>query len=61
MSDPGDFELASKTIGPMPIVNHFLARMGLSELLETHLPHDDARLRLAPATVNTFTGVTTEP
>jgi len=51
MPGPGTFELASETVGPLPIVNHFLARMGLGEMLEHHLPRDDARLRLAPAAV----------
>ncbi|MCA1682052.1 MAG: IS1634 family transposase [Actinobacteria bacterium] len=51
MPAPGKFQLRSETVGSLPIVNHFLARMGLGELLERHLPHDDARLRLAPATV----------
>jgi transposase len=51
MTAPGEFQLRSETVGSLPIVNHFLARMGLGELLERHLPHDDARLRLAPATV----------
>lgn len=51
MSDPGTFELRSETVGSLPIVNHFLARMGLGGLLDHHLPHDDVRLRLAPAAV----------
>lgn len=51
MPGPGEFELASETVGSLPVINHFLERMRLSELLEAHLPHDDARLRLAPATV----------
>ncbi len=51
MSGPGEFELASETIGALPVINHFLARVGLGDVLERHLPHNDARLRLAPATV----------
>lgn len=51
MPAPGSFELRSETVGPLPVVNHFLERLGLGELLERHLPHDDARLRLAPAVV----------
>jgi transposase len=51
MAGSGQFELRSETLGSLPVVNHFLARMGLSALLDQHLPHDDARLRLAPATV----------
>lgn len=45
----GDFELESSTIGAMPIVDHFLARLELEAALDRAVPHDDARLRLAPA------------
>jgi transposase len=45
------FQLHSEVVGSLPVINHFLARIGLGELLERHLPRDDARLRLAPATV----------
>jgi len=51
MPAPGEFELRSETVGPLPVVNHFLARVGLGEHLDGCLPRDDARLRLAPATV----------
>lgn len=51
MDTLGPFELRSETLGALPVVNHFLDRMGLSALLTRHLPHDDARLRLAPAAV----------
>ena len=44
------YELTTQVLGPLPIVNAFCDRLGLSGLLETFLPHDDARLRLAPAT-----------
>ncbi|HEX2263959.1 MAG TPA: IS1634 family transposase [Pseudonocardiaceae bacterium] len=45
----GPFELASQRLGALPLVNHFLARAGLPELLEHYLPASDARVRLAPA------------
>ena len=51
MSGTAEFELSSETVGALPIINHFLARIGLDGLLSRHLPADDARLRLAPATV----------
>lgn len=52
MTDRTDqFELRTETLGPLPVVNHFLGRLGAVELLGRHLPHDDRRLRLAPATV----------
>jgi len=45
------FTLRSETIGPLPVVNFFLERMGLAEHLQAYLPADDARLRVAPAAV----------
>lgn len=45
------FQLWSELLGPLPVINHFLARMGLSGSLERFVPDDDARLRLAPAAV----------
>jgi hypothetical protein len=55
MGDPGGradagFELVSRRLGALPLVEHFLDRVGLPALLERYLPVDDARLRLAPAT-----------
>jgi transposase len=35
----------------MPIVNHFLGRLSVSELLERFVPQDDRRLKMAPAVV----------
>ena len=51
MTAPGPFELASEILGALPVVNHFLDRIGLADRLERHLPKDDRRLRVAPATV----------
>ncbi len=51
MTDPKPFELASEILGPLPIVNHFVDRIGLAGRLERHLPSNDRRLRLAPAMV----------
>ena len=48
--DGTDFELDSRQLGPLPIINAFMDRLGLAGLLETFLPHDDARVKLAPAT-----------
>ena len=45
------YELRTELLGPLPVINHFLARMGLTASLERFVPHDDARLRLAPAVV----------
>ena len=51
MADNDRFSLTSETIGCLPVVNWFLSRIGLADILERYLPHADARLRLAPATV----------
>lgn len=51
MSGTAEFELRSEALGALPIINHFLTRIGLEELLARHLPGGDARLRLAPAVV----------
>ena len=41
----------SQLLGAMPIVNHFIGRLQLDQALETAVPHDDARVLLAPAVV----------
>jgi transposase len=51
MNTPEPFTLRRQRLGALPIVNSFLTRMGVARHLETYLPTDDARLRLAPATV----------
>ena len=43
--------LRTELLGPLPVINHFVARMGLTDSLERFVAHDDARLRLAPAAV----------
>ena len=43
------FELVSHRLGALPLVNHFLGRMGLSDLLLRWLPAPDRRFRLDPA------------
>ena len=50
MDQPDSFELATELLGPLPVINAFCARLGLAALLESYLPREDARLRLAPAT-----------
>lgn len=47
--DADDFELVSRTMGGLPIVNHVLDRLGLPALLADVLPGGDARRKLAPA------------
>ena len=48
---PQRFGLRSQRLGCLPVVNFFLARLGLAEHLDAFLPHNDARLRLPPASV----------
>ncbi len=43
------FELVSQRLGALPLINHFLDRAGLGELLNRYLPTDDTRLRISPA------------
>jgi len=49
MTSTGPFELESQRLGALPIVDRFLARMGVAALLDRHLPAGDARVSL-PAT-----------
>ena len=44
------FELQARTIGALPVVNHFLDRLQLDAILARYVPHADRRCRLAPAT-----------
>jgi len=51
MAKTEPFTLTSQRLGCLPVLNHFLDRVGLSRLLESYLPGHDGRLRLSPATV----------
>jgi transposase len=46
----GPFELASQRLGALPVINHFLDRIGLEAALGRWLGKPDPRLKLAPAT-----------
>jgi len=46
MSGAASFKLVTERLGPLPLVNHFLARMGLEDILERHVPTEDRRVRL---------------
>jgi len=43
------FSLQSERLGPLPLVNHFLQRIGLEELLDKHVPTRDRRSTVAHA------------
>jgi transposase len=40
------FALQTERLGPLPLVNHFLERMGLAQILERFVPTDDRRVAL---------------
>ena len=46
----GPFGLVSHRLGALPLLNHFLDRIGLDDLLERWLPAPDRRFKLPPAT-----------
>ena len=46
----GPFGLVSYRLGALPLINHFLDRIGLDALLERWLPEPDRRFKLTPAT-----------
>ena len=48
-SRPADFSLKTERLGPLPLVNHFIERMGLAALLEKHVPTGDTRCRVPHA------------
>jgi hypothetical protein len=58
---PQRFGLRSQRLGCLPVVNFFLARLGLGEHLDAYLPHNDARLRLPPASVIRLVVATSRP
>jgi len=43
------FELSSQALGALPIVSHFLDRLGLEAILDRHLPDEDPRVLMAVA------------
>ena len=40
---PTDFALKIERLGPLPLINHFISRMGLEALLDKHVPTTDRR------------------
>jgi transposase len=45
----GPFGLVGQRLGPLPVINHFLDRIGLDAALGRWLPEPDRRFKLAPA------------
>ena len=45
----GPFQLETELLGALPIVNHFLSRLGVDDRLLRWVPAGDASVRLAPA------------
>ncbi len=43
------FTLDTDQLGALPIIDAFIDRLGLDRLLESFVPHNDVRLKLAPA------------
>ena len=43
---PQTFELRTQRLGPLPLVNHYLERLGVAGLLERFVPTPDRRTRL---------------
>lgn len=41
-----DFHLESERLGPMPLINHFIERLGLSIILDGFVPTADPRCRV---------------
>jgi hypothetical protein len=44
-----EFSLETERLGPLPLVNHFIERMGLAGLLEKYVPTTDPRSRVSNA------------
>ena len=46
---PGGFALRTERLGPLPLINHFIERIGLEPLLERYVPTVDRRCALPHA------------
>lgn len=45
----GELKLESNKVGPLPIINHFLAQLQVDRFIAQHVPQTDRRCRLEPA------------
>jgi len=50
MTDLESLELESETIDALPIINHFIDRLGLDEILKCAMPHADPSNHIMPYT-----------
>jgi Domain of unknown function (DUF4277) len=48
-SRPEQFTLRTERLGPLPLINHFIERMGLEGLLDKYVPTADRRCTLSHA------------
>src|ERR1017187_7357232 len=46
---PAEFSLKTERLGPLPLVNHFIDRMGLAALLDKYVATSDPRCRVSHA------------
>jgi transposase len=46
MPDEQSFSIRLERLGPLPIINHFLDRLGIDQLLEKYVPTNDRRAKL---------------
>ena len=46
MPDEQSFSIRLERLGPLPLINHFLDRLGLDQLLEKYVPTNDRRAKL---------------
>jgi transposase len=46
---PSELGVLAERLGPLPLINHFLSRMSLLELLERHVPTTDGRSAVSHA------------
>jgi len=46
---PAQFSLKSERLGPLPLVNHFIERMGLAAILDKYVATSDPRCRVSHA------------
>lgn len=51
MTDVDALQLRSETLGPLPVIQHFLDQLGLDALLAKYVPATDRRFTIPPATV----------